>query len=146
AAEQKRGEQRIENRVACEREEAWTRRHEERGEHADVGGNKGRAEPCGGGDQRERRERWNEARGELRLPEHDHGRALQLMEQDRFVEEGLFVVERRPPVSALDHLARRLRVMRLVRIPKRSSAETPEQDDEHDRPDGAPATKITSAC
>ena len=72
------------------------------------------------------------ARRELRLAEERDRGALEPVEQDRFVDEGLAVEQRHEPAARVQHLARQLGVVRFVGIEEAGVAEPPEHDDPAD--------------
>ena len=84
-------------------------------------------------DEGQRRKRRHQAGREFRRPKHEHRKTLQLVKEDRFVEERLFVEIRHPPVAAGHHLAGGLSVVGLIGIPECRDAEAPEQDDKNHR-------------
>src|SRR5579872_7502454 len=134
ATEREQREERIEDRVAREREHAGARRQQQAGDDADVPRPRHHGcKPRRHANQRHRCQRGHRARAELVLPDQQHGDALKLMKQNRLVEERLAVVARSEPVAGGDHLACGLRVVRFVRIPEGRLAQTPEKNNVQER-------------
>ncbi len=130
SAKEKHREEHIEDGVAREPEQAWTRRKNQPGDNAGVDRDERRANPSRDEHKRERRHRGHDAGAKLGRAEDEHRRCLKLVKEDWLIEEGLLVVVRRPPVARRDDLARCFCVMRFVGIPERRRSEAPEHDDE----------------
>jgi hypothetical protein len=86
------------------------------------------AGPSGDTDQTNRRDGRHQSRGKLGGPENAERQNLQPVEEDRFVEERLAVVDRREPVTRAEHAPTDDGVHGFIRIPEAGKSQPPECD------------------
>ena len=132
ARKEKKREGHVENGVPRQRQRGRKHREQQGSRTAGCPVEERLPEPRRHRQQSQSREGRHKARREFGGAQQCEGCHLQQVEQDRLLEVRRAVVLRNEPVTGGEHLARRLRVMGLVRIPETGIAETPEDDDPAD--------------